>query len=92
VAWLRALNQFARRPDLTIVLDVTPEVARERRLARDATRELFDDDVLQRSLATFYADVERHFGGERIVHVDADRGPDEVAADVLGAVCALRSR
>ena len=96
IAWLRELNRFAQRPDLTIVLDVSADVARERRLARDAARELFDDDTLQRELAQFYADVERHFPNERIVHIDADRGVDEVARDVLAVaddpVCTLRSR
>lgn len=83
VAWLRALNAHAERPHLTIVLDVAPEVARARRLARAGAPELFDDDALQRKLARFYADLERHFPGERIAHVDANRGIDEVLADVI---------
>jgi dTMP kinase len=85
IGWLRALNRFARRPDLTVVLDVSADVARARRNARNQARELFDDDDLQRELATFYAGVEQHFDGERIVHIDADRGVDEVARDVLAA-------
>src|SRR4051812_628652 len=61
VAWLRELNRFARRPDLTIVLDVSADVARARRLARAGAREMFDDDALQRHLATFYGEIDRHF-------------------------------
>ncbi|MET0343893.1 MAG: dTMP kinase [Polyangiales bacterium] len=86
IAWLRGLNRFARRPDLTVVLDVTPEVARARRLARAGARELFDDDALQRKLAAFYGDVDRHFGDERIVHIDADATADEVERAVRDAV------
>lgn len=89
VAWLREINRHAPRPALTLVLDVSPEIARSRRLARDATRELFDDDALQRALSAFYRRVERHFPGDRIEHIDADRGADEVAADVLSHVLAL---
>ncbi len=83
VPWLRELNRFARRPDLTIVLDVSAEVARARRLARSSARELFDDDDLQARLARFYADLDVHFPGERIAHVQADRDADAVFADVL---------
>lgn len=89
IAWLRQLNRYADRPHLTVVLDVSAEVARARRLARDAQRELFDDDELQRKLALFYRDIERYFPGERIVHIDADRGVDEVFADVLSAALSL---
>jgi len=85
VEWLRTLNRHARRPDLTVVLDVSADVARERRLARAAARELFEDDALQAKLALFYRDIERHFPDDRIVHVDANRDVDVVFADVLAA-------
>jgi len=88
IAWLRELNRHAPRPALTIVLDATPEVARARRLARDASRELFDDDALQQRLAAFYARIEHHFPGDNIVHLDADRSIDEVAHDVLALALA----
>jgi dTMP kinase len=90
VAWLRSLNERADRPDLVLVLDVSPEVARTRRLARDANRELFDDDALQRALAAFYLDIERHFPEDRVVHIDADRSADEVFADVQREALKLR--
>ncbi len=87
--WLRELNRHALRPDLTIVLDVPAEVARARRLSRGATRELFDDDDLQRGLVAFYAEVERLFPDDRIVHVDAARDADRVFQDVLVAALEL---
>jgi dTMP kinase len=86
IAWIRELNRFARRPDLTIVLDVPPAVAAERRRARSGRSEIFDDDPLQARLCAFYAGLEQHFAGERIVHVDGARPEDEVAAAVLAAV------
>lgn len=88
VAWLRELNRHADRPHLTIVLDVSADVARARRLARAAARELFDDDDLQRRLAVFYRDLDRYFPSEPIVHLDADRDVDAVARDVLAAALA----
>jgi dTMP kinase len=90
IVWLRSLNAYADRPDLVLVLDVSPEVARARRLARDANRELFDDDDLQRRLGAFYRDIERHFPEDRIVHVDADRDVDAVFADVWREALKLR--
>lgn len=89
IAWLRELNRHAPRPALTIVLDVSPDVARARRLARDQSRELFDDDALQQKLAAFYASIERHFPDDHIVHVDANREVDAVHEAVLSA--ALRA-
>jgi dTMP kinase len=90
VEWLKDINRHARRPDLTVVLDVPPEVAARRRAERALGMEMYDDEDLQKQLATFYRDIDAHFPGDRIVHVDATRGVDEVAGDVMGAVRALR--
>lgn len=88
IPWIRELNRHAREPDLTVVLDVPEHVAAQRRAARGG-RELFDDAALQARLAEFYARLELHFPGERIVHVRGDAPPDDVAGDVLAAVDAL---
>ena len=87
--WIRVINGRARRPDLTVVVDVSPAVARERRASRAGAREIYDDDELQSRLSDFYARIESHFAGDRVVHVDGDRDPDAVHAAVMKAVEAL---
>jgi dTMP kinase len=84
IAWLREINRHARRPDLTIVLDVPLEVAAERRRRRRGSTEIFDADELQAKLCEFYAGLERYFPGEPIVHVESVGSVEEVAARVLG--------
>lgn len=91
-SWILALNARARRPDLTVVLDVAPEVARARRSARAGRPEIFDDDALQSRLAAFYRDIERHFPGDQVVHVRGDGDADEVHRAVLDAVEDLVAR
>lgn len=88
--WVKAINQHARRPDLTIVLDIPPEVAATRRAERSTRRELYDDEDLQRVLATFYREIDSHFPDDKIVHVDANRDVEVVAADVQHQVRVLR--
>lgn len=88
--WVRTLNAHARRPDLTIVLDVDPTESARRRKERSIGREIFDDAELQQQLAEFYRDIEQYFPGDNVVHVDASRSIDEVAADVLLQVERLR--
>lgn len=90
VRWIREINRHARRPDLTIVLDVDPSEAARRRQERSVGREIYDDIELQRQLAEFYRRIDEHFPGENIVHIDSSRPVDEVAADVLRAVEVLR--
>lgn len=90
--WILALNARARRPDLTVVLDVSPEVAQARRAARADRAEIFDDPELQRRLARFYAEIERYFPRDRVVHVDGDGAPEAVHAQVLSAWEAIDAR
>lgn len=91
VEWIKSLNAKARRPDLTIVLDVTPANAERRRMKRSGRPELYDEPELQARLAAFYRELERHFPNERIVHVDGDRDIDAVHRDVIAQVDALRA-
>lgn len=90
VQWIREINRHARRPDLTLVLDVDPATSAKRRAARASGVEIFDDQELQAQLAAFYREIDAHFPGDNIVHIDASRTIEEVAADVLHAVEHLR--
>ena len=90
IAWIRDLNRYARRPDLTIVLDVPAEVAAERRSRRRGNAEIFDADELQRQLCAFYMTLERYFPAERIVHVDAIGSVEEVRERIGREVERLR--
>jgi dTMP kinase len=83
--WVREINRFALRPDLTVFLAVPVDVGVERFSGR-ATLERFEDDrdelvrVAQRyeaAMAALRAD------GEEIAVVDGAGSPAEVHADVV---------
>ena len=85
VEWIRSLNRHALRPDLTIVLDLPPEVAAVRREARGEAAQLYEQNEVQRALAAFYKDLARHMPKDRVAVVDALGTVDEVAARVFSA-------
>ncbi len=84
--WIRALNVRARRPDLTIVVDLDAEVAARRRHDRGGAAELFEVDELQRRLAAIYARAEDLVPDDRVVHVPGAGPEDTVARDILAVV------
>jgi dTMP kinase len=86
VAWIRELNRRARRPDLTIVLDVSAEVAASRRQERGSAKELYEDLDLQSRLARAYADAEKLVPGDRVMHIDASQPVEAVLAATIAAV------
>ena len=85
VEWIRSLNRYARRPDLTIVLDLPPDVAAERRTQRGEAAQLYEQNEVQRALAVFYRDLARHMPDDRIVIVDALGTVEEVHERVWAA-------
>jgi dTMP kinase len=85
VEWIRSLNRYVRRPDLTIVLDVSPETASERRLHRGEAAQLYEQNEVQRALAAFYRDLAKHMPKDRVVVIDAGGSVDEVHARVWAA-------
>jgi dTMP kinase len=83
--WIRSLNRLVRRPDLTIVLDVLPDIAADRRAQRGEAAQLYEQSEVQRALAVFYRDLPRHLPDDRIAAVDASGTVDEVHARVWAA-------
>jgi len=81
--WLRTLNRYARRPDATIVLDVSASVAEQRRLERRGAVELYEVATLQARLTEIYRDAERLVPNDRVIHIDSEQPVDEVEAAVL---------
>jgi dTMP kinase len=77
--FVRAANQAVAPPDLMIVFDVDPDVARARRKARGGPDELFERDELQRRLAALYRSSEELDPIARTVHVDAHLPIDDLS-------------
>jgi dTMP kinase len=85
LAWIRSLNRYVSKPDLTVVLDVTPETAARRREGRGEAAQIFDQDEMQRALGVFYRDLAKHMPAETIVVIDANAGVQEVEETVWAA-------
>jgi dTMP kinase len=78
VEWIRSINRYVLRPDLTIVLDVAADMAAERRASRGEMVQLYEQNEVQRALAAFYKDLAKHMPGDRIVVVDGSGSIDAV--------------
>ena len=87
---IRQLNDFAcggLAPDLTILLDVSPETARERRQRRERATSSAADRF-EREGAEFHARIRRGFADiakaepSRVVTVDASGTPDAVWEEI----------
>jgi len=86
VEWIRTLNKNARRPDITVVLDVPAELAVTRREARGDAAQLYEQNELQRALCVFYKDLQRHIPNDRVVVVDG-AGTIEATAEKVYDAC-----
>jgi dTMP kinase len=86
--WIATLNARARRPDLTIFLEVRPEVAAQRRAAAGRVQELFEDLRMQEEVAAGYKATiaELMAQGERIETIDGEASPDTVFANICALV------
>lgn len=95
LAWVREINRFAVRPDLTVFLTVPVDVGAARFSTR-ASRERFEEDSDQlRRIATMYETAVEALraDGEAVQVVDGTQSVDEVAADVVRlAIPILRPR
>jgi dTMP kinase len=86
--WITSLNARARRPDLTIFLEVRPEIAAQRRVAAGRVQELFDDLPMQQEVdAGYHATIaELRALGERIEVIDGEQSADAVFQTIVTLV------
>lgn len=86
--WIALLNARARKPDLTIFLQVRPEVAAARRASAGRVQELFEDMRMQEEVAAGYKATlsELAAQGERIETIDGEASADEVFAAIVALV------
>jgi dTMP kinase len=92
VPWIRELNRHALRPDVTVVIDVAPELAEQRRRGRGGAQELFEQAELQARLAGADRRAEELVPGDRIVHVDGSGPIDEVTRAIAAALAPIVER
>jgi dTMP kinase len=86
-----AANSRARKPDLTLFVDVAPEVAAARRSARGGPEELFEGAEIQRRVIAGYrreAELAQQ-AGEPLVQVDGSASPEQVCAELKRALSAF---
>lgn len=83
--WIATLNARARRPDLTIFLQVRPEIAAQRRVAAGRVQELFEDLQTQQEVDAGYRATlaELTALGERIEVIDGELPPDAVFQQIV---------
>lgn len=86
LAWVQSLNNQVRRPDITVVLDVSPSTAEKRRSHRGTAAELFEQSELQVRLAAAYQEAHRYVPNDRLIHVNGELAIDEVT-EQLWRVC-----
>ncbi len=92
--WIMALNRHTRTPDITVFLEVRPEVGHQRRASAGRAEELFQDLDTQRAVAAGYRATisELRAEGERIETIDGERAENAVAETILGALGLERRR
>jgi dTMP kinase len=78
VEWIREINRHALRPDLTIVLDLPPEIAASRREVRGEAAQLYEQNEVQRALAVFYRDLARHMPEDCVRIIDGRGSVEDV--------------
>jgi len=85
--WVLRINARAEMPDLVVYVRVSPEVAKERRVARDNRQDLYDDDKIQVAVAKSYDDMAKSgMCGCQVLVVDGEQNEDQVYSDILFGV------
>jgi dTMP kinase len=80
-AWLRDIQKFLPQPDLTILLDIAPETAVQRKVTN---RDRYERDLAL--LSRVRESYRRQAAEEGWLLLDGERAQDVVAAEVLNAV------
>lgn len=86
-AWVRTINRYAPRPDVTLFVDVSAETAVSRRVQRGRDMDLFEAERFQAKLRQLYL---RFCPAFRADIVPGDGTVDEVTERLLSALAGHR--
>lgn len=85
--FVEQINQKARRPDLTLFVEVSTRIAAQRRATRGGEKELFDAEARQKKIAGLYREaIAQREGTERIVSLDGGLPIAQVTQQALAAI------
>ncbi len=88
--WIIQANSLSAsliRPDVTVFIDVDPEITMKRIESNRMTKELFEEtDRLIETRKRYFEAFDRLKDVENVVVIDGARSPEEVQADVRAAV------
>lgn len=79
----------ALMPDLVLLVDISPETSRKRLASRGNSHDRLEreDDAFHRRVREGYLEIARH--EERVVAIDGERAPEEVADAAMAALSAV---
>ena len=87
IPWIKNVGYFSAVPDITFIIDIDPEVAAKRMQGRKKPKDIYENLEFQHKLAKFYSNIEKHFPGENIVHIDGSQNIESVTAEILQHIC-----
>ncbi len=84
MGWVETINGRARKPDLTLFIEVDAKTASRRRAARGGEAELFEAEDRQARIARQYLTaIRRRSSRERIVRIDGTGSAEQVTDEAL---------
>jgi dTMP kinase len=89
--WVREINKYARRPDMTVLIDVDPSESLGRLEREGRDEEIYDRLDLQRRIRAHYKSL-AETESEPSVVLDGSRPMERVSAEVWRAIEPLISR
>lgn len=86
VDWIAQLNAPMRSPDLTVMVEVTAEVAASRRAGRGEAADLYEVDAFQRKVAAGYRAAPSLRPQDRVAVIDGSQSIDAVQIACRSAI------
>ena len=81
--WVASLNRYAPQPDLTVLIDVPEEIAKERRQRRGGVEEIFDKSKVQIQVRDRYLKSAKEMGA---IIVDGSGDVSSVQNHVIATI------
>jgi dTMP kinase len=90
MAWviqMNGCNAGILRPDLTVFIDVDPEICLARIRARQTRLEMYEKiDILKQVRAHYFTAFDRLSDQEKVVIIDGNNAPDQVEKHILNRI------
>ncbi|BFI73355.1 putative thymidylate kinase [Nanoarchaeota archaeon] len=83
INWLKEISKYIRKPDITFILDIDPEIALKRIEERGKEKTFYERLDFLKKVRDKFLKLKEIFPEDNIIYIDSNKKPEKILEEIL---------